>query len=156
MGNNVIMLVSNNERDSHRTASVDTMTQNNSEPDQWAALLHQVGQHRDRQAYVALFGHFAPKLKAYGLSTQGVAGVSAFADELVQETMIKVWNRAMAYDQEKAGASTWIFAIARNSRIDLLRRGARHTSHLDADDVWLEAEPDAAPERSYEADRARS
>ena len=50
---------------------------------------------------------------------------------------------------------TWVFAIVRNTRIDLLRRGARHRADLDADDVWLEAEPgDGEPVTALEQRQA--
>lgn len=157
MGNNVTMLVTKDTRARKLAVEHETSTQESREAEQWSALLFRVAKDGDRNAYVELFHHFAPQIKAYGLSTQGVPGVSAFADELVQETMVKVWKRAEAFDPRRAAASTWIFAIARNARIDLLRRGARHMSHLDADDVWLEAEEvDSAPDYHTEADRTRS
>jgi RNA polymerase sigma-70 factor (ECF subfamily) len=47
------------------------------------------------------------------------------AEELTQETMMKVWHRAELYDPSRAQASTWIFTIARNGMIDAMRRRAR-------------------------------
>ena len=47
------------------------------------------------------------------------------AEELAQETMLIVWRRAEAFDPSKAAASTWVFAIARNLRIDVARRENR-------------------------------
>lgn len=113
------------------------------EADPWAARLVEIAATGDQQAFAAVFEHYAPQIKSYGLSTGGVNGLQAFADELVQETMIKVWRNAAKYDPSKAGATTWIFTIARNARIDLLRRGARHKADVDADDLWLESEDDA-------------
>lgn len=156
MASNVTMLVSRRARGKENPVENGTLTEKSGDTEQWSRLLARVGAESDRQAYGALFNHFAPQVKAYGLSTQGVPGVAAFADELVQETMVKVWKRASAFDPNRAAASTWIFAIARNARIDLLRRGARHSAHLDADDVWLEAEEaDSAPDYHFEADRTR-
>lgn len=108
--------------------------------DPWTDKLTAVADQRDRGAFAELFHHFAPQIKAYGLSTSNAQGLQQFAEELTQEVMIKVWQRAHQFDRAKAGASTWIFSIARNARIDLLRRQARHRGDLDADDVWLEAE----------------
>jgi len=133
----------------------DTMSEAMVRDDDWSNLLARVGSRQDRQAFGALFAHFAPQIKAYGLSTAATPGVHAFADELVQETMIKVWKRAGMFDAAKASATTWIFTIARNCRIDLLRRGARHKSDVDADDVWLEMESGDEPDNAVEADRAR-
>jgi RNA polymerase sigma-70 factor (ECF subfamily) len=124
------------------TKAPNYMQKNTSrEKDEWTILLTAVAIDSDRQAFAKLFNHFAPLLKAYGLSTV-TSGVSLqpFSDDLVQEVMIKVWNRAHQFDSSKAGVSTWIFTIARNARIDLLRRNNRHANQLDADDVWLEDE----------------
>ena len=43
----------------------------------------------------------------------------------MQDVMLTVWRRAESYDPSLAGVSTWIFAIARNRRIDALRREKR-------------------------------
>ena len=110
---------------------------------EWAECINRVAQ-QDKSAFAALFKHYAPQIKAYGLATNGIPGLDAFADELVQETMIKVWRNAQRFDYAKAGATTWIFTIARNARIDLLRRGKRYQSDVDADDLWLESD-EAAP-----------
>jgi RNA polymerase sigma-70 factor (ECF subfamily) len=59
---------------------------------------------------------------------------AASAEELAQETMLTVWQKAGQFDPQRAAASTWIFTIARNQRIDLLRR-ERHPSDLMADPV---------------------
>lgn len=120
---------------------------------EWSDLLTRVGQQQDRRAFERLFSHYAPQIKAYGLSTAGTPGLQAFADELVQETMLKVWRRASVFDASRANATTWIFTVARNARIDLLRRGARHKSDMDADDVWLEAESHEQPEHIDEVTR---
>lgn len=43
------------------------------------------------------------------------------AEEMAQETMIAVWRKAKTYDPDRASGAAWIFAIARNKRIDLWR-----------------------------------
>lgn len=86
------------------------------------ALLTAVGTARDKDAFVALFQHFAPRVKSY-LLKQGAT--DAQADEITQNTMITVWDRAAQFDAAKASASTWIFTIARNKRIDSFRREQR-------------------------------
>ena len=47
------------------------------------------------------------------------------AEEICQETMIMVWRGAETYNPESTGANTWIFTIARNKRIDKLRKDSR-------------------------------
>lgn len=85
-------------------------------------LLCAVGARRDIKAYETLFRHFAPRVKAY-MARMG--GDSQLVEELMQETMILVWNKAERFDPSKGAASTWIFTIARNLRIDAFRREKR-------------------------------
>lgn len=86
------------------------------------AQLAAVGRDRDKQAFLSLFDHFAPRLKSF-LMKGGATPEQA--EELVQEVMLTVWNRAATYDPARAGAATWIFTIARNRRIDALRKTGR-------------------------------
>ncbi|WP_394021585.1 sigma-70 family RNA polymerase sigma factor [Xanthobacter pseudotagetidis] len=91
-------------------------------------LILAIARDADRSAFADLFRHFAPRLKAYLVRTGLPANA---AEELAQETMLAVWRKASYFDPARAGAATWIFTIARNLRIDLLRR-ERHRSTLDA------------------------
>jgi len=102
--------------------------------DQWSQLLERVGASQDRQAFHQLFEHFGPQIKYYAIAN----GIAHQAEELVQEVMISIWRRASTYDWRKAAASTWIFTIARNQRIDMLRKIQRGSAEmaLDTDDLW--------------------
>lgn len=84
-----------------------------------AALIRQVAETRDRAAFAALFNHFAPRVKAY-LRRLGAAEQQA--EDLAQEAMLLVWRKAERFDAGRAAASTWVFTIARNLRIDAIRR----------------------------------
>ncbi|HEY5337334.1 MAG TPA: sigma-70 family RNA polymerase sigma factor [Rhizomicrobium sp.] len=86
------------------------------------ALLQSVGAHRDRAAFAALFDHFAPRVKSYLLR---LGAGPALAEDLAQETMLSIWRKAALFDSSKASAATWIFTIARNLRIDAIRRERR-------------------------------
>ena len=97
-----------------------------------ADLLAAVAERRDRYAFATLFSHFAPRLKAY-MRRLGLE--DARAEDLVQEVMLIVWRRAMLYDRVQASVSTWVFTIARNKRIDALRRERR--PEIDPDDPAL-------------------
>jgi RNA polymerase sigma-70 factor (ECF subfamily) len=46
---------------------------------------------------------------------------SAAAEDLVQETFLRVWNRAQSFDQERGSLGPWILTVARNRAIDYLR-----------------------------------
>lgn len=78
-----------------------------------------VGARQDRRAFEALFHHFAPKVKRY-LLRQGAP--EDHAEELAQETMVQIWRKAHQYDAAKAVPGAWVFRVARNLRIDRLRR----------------------------------
>lgn len=82
-------------------------------------LLVRVGARKDRDAFRELFHHFAPRIKSYLLKH---GADNAAAEEITQATMIAVWEKAAGYSPAKAAASTWIFTIARNKRIDALRK----------------------------------
>ncbi|MFC4272541.1 sigma-70 family RNA polymerase sigma factor [Sneathiella chungangensis] len=77
---------------------------------------------RDLQAFKRLFANFAPRLKFF-LVKRGMTENTA--EDVMQETMLKVWRKAMLFDGTKASASTWIYTIARNVRIDRLRKELR-------------------------------
>lgn len=115
----------------------------------WNSLMARVAEHRDRQAFQQLFQHFAPLIKAFAYRVSIAEQGELFADELVQETMLKVWMKSQSFDQRLASASTWIFTVARNTRIDLLRKYRRQHSQvvsteevpmetLDTWDLWTE------------------
>lgn len=100
-----------------------------------------VGRARDRAAFVALFTHFAPRLKSYFLRLGAADGP---AEELAQEAMLMIWRKAELYDPGRAAASTWIFAVARHLRADALRRERRQSGGGEAAGSSLDA-ADAAP-----------
>lgn len=84
-----------------------------------AALVAAVAQSRDRDAFARLFDHFAPRLTAY-LLRQGAD--TALAEEIVQDAMVTLWRKAALFDPSKSSLTTWLYRIARNRRIDLMRR----------------------------------
>jgi RNA polymerase sigma-70 factor (ECF subfamily) len=87
-----------------------------------SALIVAIARRGDRAAFAILFNYFAPRVKSYMLR---LGASQEAAEELAQETMLIVWRRAGAFDASRAAASTWIFTIARNLRIDALRRERR-------------------------------
>jgi RNA polymerase sigma factor (sigma-70 family) len=101
-------------------------------------LLGRVAARQDKAAFAALFGHFAPRVKAYLLRLGAPAAV---AEELAQEALLNAWRKAHLFDPAKASAATWLFTIARNLRIDALRR-EKHPE-LDPEDLMPEPEAGA-------------
>lgn len=113
-----------------------------------------VGANRDRTAFRELFQHFAPRIKAY---MRRLGADDALAEELMQESMLTVWRRAASYDPNTAAVSTWLFTIARNKRIDGVRRQKR--PEIDPNDPTLVVEPeqpDRILDRVKSAERMRS
>jgi RNA polymerase sigma-70 factor, ECF subfamily len=82
-------------------------------------LLQKVAQSRDVEAFRKLFELYGPRVKSY-MMRQGADPTTA--EDLAQETLLTVWRKAQLYSDEKGSATTWIFTIARNLRIDRLRR----------------------------------
>lgn len=79
---------------------------------------------KDRAAFTRLFEHFAPRVKAWMLK----AGADMqTAEEITQETLLIVWRKAAQFNPQRAAPSTWIYTIARNKRIDRLRKERRPT-----------------------------
>lgn len=106
-------------------------------------MLLAIGKKQDKQSFLSLFQYFAPRVKSF-LMKGGIP--EAQADELAQETMLAVWQNASGYSPARAKASTWIYTIARNKRIDALRR-VRYVE-VDQDDplYTLEDEREQADE----------
>jgi RNA polymerase sigma-70 factor (ECF subfamily) len=82
-------------------------------------LINRIARNLDREAFAELFDAFAPRLKSF-MIRKGASPEAA--EDLVQETMISVWRKAGLYDPAKGSALTWIFTIARNLRIDRIRK----------------------------------
>jgi RNA polymerase sigma-70 factor (ECF subfamily) len=89
---------------------------------EWADLIGRIAAHHDRDAFRTLFEHFAPRVKGLMLKA-GASGEEA--EEIAQDTLLAVWRKAAQFDPATAGAPAWIFTIARNLRIDAVRRSAR-------------------------------
>jgi RNA polymerase sigma-70 factor (ECF subfamily) len=118
-------------------------------------LILRVSTDKDKIAFRELFQYFAPRIKGF---FQGQGSSPDKADEVVQEAMVNVWRKAHLFDPSKAKASTWIFTIARNSRIDLLRKENR--PEPDYSDPTFhsvdEPRPDEVFEREDEAQKLKA
>jgi len=106
-------------------------------PAKLCALIDAVARAQDRAAFAELFAHFAPRVKGY-LMRLGAS--ASLAEDLAQEAMLTLWRKAALFDASKASASTWVFTIARNLRIDAIRR----ERHPEIDPAELAPEADRA------------
>lgn len=116
----------------------------------WADCIHRVAVDQDKAAFTELFNYFAPRLKSF-LMKGGADPVQA--EECAQEAMVIVWRKSASFDPTRASASTWIFTIARNKRIDILRKQNRPEPE---DLPWMaENEPSAAGAYELQQDAIR-
>lgn len=105
----------------------------------WVACMAAIRDAQDEAAFARLFAHFAPRVKAFLMRSGADA---TLAEECTQEVMATLWQKAHLYDPSRASAATWIFTIARNRKIDALRKQKRPEPE---DLPWgQEPEPDQA------------
>jgi RNA polymerase sigma-70 factor, ECF subfamily len=123
---------------------MDRDTSRNEPEPSFADLMTAVAVGRDRAAFAQLFGHFAPRIKAY-VRCLGIAEHKA--EDVMQEVMLTVWRRASLYDASQAPVGTWIFTIARNKRIDEFRRERR--PEIDLEDPILVRDPEPTAEQAW-------
>ena len=105
---------------------------------QMSLCIIDVAENRDKAAFARLFDHYAPLIRSYSLARE--PGADLVADELVQEVMTRVWLKAAKYNPRLANLNTWIFTLARNCRIDYLRRNSRYVTEIDPTDIFNDME----------------
>lgn len=88
----------------------------------WANVIIRIRDKRDRAAFQHLFSHFAPRVKAFLMKSGADASL---AEECAQDVMATLWQKSHLFDPSRASAATWIFTIARNRRIDAIRKQRR-------------------------------
>ena len=104
------------------------------DPQEMAALAARIAKERDKAAFERLFDHFAPRLNGY---LQRLGADTGTAEEITQEVMSTLWRKAALFDPTKSSLATWLYRIARNRRIDGIRR--------DRADALDESEPALLP-----------
>jgi RNA polymerase sigma-70 factor (ECF subfamily) len=124
------------------TTVVEFQSEGAVDPSIWIAA---IAADRSRESFALLFARFAPRVKGYLLT---LGAKPELAEELAQETLLTVWRKAAYFDPARASASTWIFTIARNLRIDALRRQRHPEDLLD--------EPELVPPEEVRPDEALS
>jgi RNA polymerase sigma-70 factor (ECF subfamily) len=97
-------------------------------------LLVAVGLDQDSAAFQKLFERFSRKIFALGMK---LTRNEQLANDLVQEAMLKVWQKAPLYDLDRGTAQSWIFTLARNRCFDMLRKQKRQPQTVvNSDDIW--------------------
>lgn len=113
--------------------SMSVVEANLGDPDYWPVQMRAVARQRDQECFIRIYDHFAPRVRLY---LRGLGAIEAVAEELAQEAMLRLWQRAASYDAGRSTLSTWLFRIARNLHIDRIRR----ENHWVAVDVEAELE----------------
>lgn len=98
------------------------VTQRDRENQDWVECITRVRDGQDKQAFATLFYHFAPRVKAFLIRS---GADPAMAEECAQDVMATLWQKSHLFDPARASVATWIFTIARNRRIDVLRKQKR-------------------------------
>ena len=110
-------------------------------PGYWSGQMQAVARSRDQASFMRIYDHFAPRVRLY---LRGLGAPEMVAEELAQEALLRLWQRADSYDAARSTLSTWLFRIARNLHIDRLRR----------ENHWLAVDIDAeyAPQFEQETE----
>lgn len=123
-------------------------TPQDTETDILKACIGSVALNRDADAFETLFRYYGPKIRAYMLKRDGNR---QSAEELMQETMVMIWNKAAQFDPSRGNLSSWIFTIARNVRIDAFRRNNR--PEFDPNDPAFVPDEIMPADKALEADQ---
>lgn len=126
--------------------------QSTSDPINWAGDMDGVAVRRDRDCFMRIYDHFMPRLCVY---LRGLGAPDGVAEELAQESLLRLWLHADHFNAAQSALSTWLFRIARNLQIDRVRH-ERGWAHAQAA-VEIAAEQDYPERTSAEqfADDAR-
>ena len=116
----------------------------------WAELIKKVETMKDTSAFEELFNHFAPRVKAFLMKS---GADPQMAEECSQEVMATVWRTAHLFDPSRASASTWIFTIARNKKIDAIRKQNRPEPEQLYPDQDYEPDQESVVELQQETER---
>jgi RNA polymerase sigma-70 factor, ECF subfamily len=111
---------------------------------------------KDPWAAEELYSRFAPRIFGLGIV---MLGSPSYAEDLVQDTFVKVWRKLDSYEASRGSLDTWVLLIARSLAIDSIRRRVLETRILTSQGEAGEASSEPGPEDRAEtrdlAERAR-
>ena len=82
-------------------------------------LIFKIANEQDKSAFNDIFDYFAPRVIGYLV---GSGSQKEIAEEIAQEVLSMVWQKASKFNYKKGNVNTWVFTIARNKRIDRIRK----------------------------------
>ncbi len=109
-------------------------------------LLLAIGEKRSQRAYADLFKRIGPRIKGFLIGQGRPVDES---ENILQDAMLAVWQKANTFKPERSSARTWMFAIVRNRMIDLQRSAKRERSGRER--LQLHVEDDAISDGNVEA-----
>ena len=136
--------------DSEKIESKTNVSLDSNDKKRWAELIKKVETLKDTSAFEELFNHFAPRVKAFLMKS---GADPQMAEECSQEVMATVWRKAHLFDPSRASASTWIFTIARNKKIDAIRKQNRPEPEQLYPDLDYETDQESVVELQQETER---
>ena len=136
--------------DSEKIESKKNVSSDSNDKKLWAELIKKVENLKDTSAFEELFNHFAPRVKAFLMKS---GADPQMAEECSQEVMATVWRKAHLFDPSRASASTWIFTIARNKKIDAIRKQNRPEPEQLYPDQDYEPDQESVVELQQETER---
>ncbi len=136
--------------DSEKIESKTNVSSDSNDKKLWAELIKKVETLKDTSAFEQLFNHFAPRVKAFLMKS---GADPQMAEECSQEVMATVWRKAHLFDPSRASASTWIFTIARNKKIDAIRKQNRPEPEQLYPDLDYEPDQESVVELQQETER---
>ena len=137
-----LTLKSHNQNTAMKTGNIKADIANVSTDEELSLCIGLIGKNQDKLAFNVIFRYFAPRLKSFLVKA---GSTDSQAEEVIQEVMIAVWTKSSTYDNSKSSVSTWIYTIARNKRIDKIRKERRH--YLSESDEGLEIPVDSTQEK---------
>ena len=135
-------LKSHNLNTAMKTRNIKAEALSMNSDDELSLCIDLIGKNQDKLAFGTIFKYFAPRLKSFLIKA---GSTDSQAEEVIQEVMIAVWTKSASYDSNKSSVSTWIYTIARNKRIDKIRKEKRH--YLSESDEGLEIPVDSTQEK---------
>jgi RNA polymerase sigma-70 factor (ECF subfamily) len=102
---------------------------------------------KEPEAAGQLYDRFSSRIFGLGLS---LLRNRTDAEDLVQDTFLKVWRTGSAFDPVRGSLDTWMLLVARSLAIDLLRRRSLEARKLSSQPKVSEATDEAGPERHAE------
>ena len=83
------------------------------------SLIFKIANEQDKSAFNDIFDYFAPRVIGYLV---GSGSQKEIAEEIAQEVLSMIWQKASQFHYKKGNVNTWVFTIARNKRIDRIRK----------------------------------